>query len=48
MKLIVFKHYRAARLHWEYYSHNDVRFLSFGWASPKHHRWWARTFYLYF
>lgn len=43
MKFAIYRHYRAAWVHWEFCKH----FWSFGIANPNHHAWWAFTIYIY-
>ena len=40
-----YRRYRAAR--WHYEVRREDGYIQFGWASPVVHRWWARTFYIY-
>ena len=46
-KVAIFRHGRAARLSWEWHEYSKGIYLMVGWASPDHHRRWARTVYVY-
>jgi hypothetical protein len=46
-RLIIFRHQRSARFGHEWHNWEGVRYIHVYWASPTHHRWWARSVYLY-
>jgi hypothetical protein len=46
-RLIIFRHQRSARFGHEWLSYEGTRYINVWWGSPTHHRWWARSVYLY-